>query len=140
MDLNECIEKGLLKADKKDLNKALKSIEAAERQIELAKRSLKAGIYEDTILNAYAAMFHSARSLLYKDGFAEKSHYALYVYLKEKYASKIEHRFLNELNNLRLERHEVLYGLSRLEVDETEARDVLGIAEEFAGKIKTLLK
>ncbi len=138
--MKECLAKDLLKLDKKDPQRASKSIRAAEHKLELAEKSLQARIYEDTILNAYAAMFHSARSLLYRDGFAEKSHYAVYVYLKEKYGNKIEQRFLNELNNLRLERHEVLYGLSSLEIEYKEAKDVLGIAIEFTEKIKSLLK
>lgn len=139
MNVDECLKKGLLKRERKDLQKASKSIEAAEHKLALAEKTLKARIYEDTILNAYASMFHSARALLYKDGYTEKSHYALYVYLKEEYRNKIEPKYINELNNLRLERHEVLYGLEKTTITKEESQEVTEIAREFTEKTRQLL-
>ena len=57
------------------------------------------------------AMFHAARALLYKDGIQEKNHYAIFLYLRERYATKIPLRILNLFNLYRIERHETMYGL-----------------------------
>ena len=84
-------------------------------------------------------MFHAGRALLYKDGFSEKSHFGLFVYIKERYGNKLEPRFINELNSLRLERHELLYGLEKPEIKEVEAEDAIKIAEDFIKSIKSLI-
>ena len=82
--------KGLLKKDKPDIKKAKKSIEIAYHKLDIAKRTFNVKIYEVSIVNAYASMFHAARALLFKDGVKEKSHYGLFIYIKEKYIDKID--------------------------------------------------
>ena len=77
-----------------------------------------------------------ARALLFRDGFREKSHYAIYVYLKEKYSEKIEPKFLNELNLLRIERHEIFYGLEDESFDKISIKKQITVAEEFAKNMK----
>ena len=140
MNVEECLEKGLLKKDAKDINKALRSIEVAKHKLSIAQRTFEVEIYEESIINAYAAMFHSGRALLYKDGFKEKSHFGLFVYIKEKYKEKLEPKFLNELNALRLERHELLYGLEKAEIKEVEAEAVITIAADFIKAIEDIVK
>jgi len=139
MDIEECLEKGLLKEDKEDIEKAKKSIEIAKHKLSIAKRTFDVKIFEESIINAYAAMFHAGRALLFKDGFKEKSHYGLFVYIKEKYNDKLEPRFINELNALRLERHELLYGLEKQEIKEVEAEDVMKLAEDFIKAVRGLI-
>lgn len=140
MDVKECFEKGLLKKDIKSKEKARKSIETAKHKLEIAKSTFEMKIYEEAIINAYAAMFHAARALLFKDGIAERSHFGVYVYLKEMYKDKIEARFINELNALRLERHEIWYGLEKLEIKEVEAEDVISVARDFINVAERLIK
>lgn len=139
MDVEGCLSSGLLKRERKDLEKARKSVDMAEHKITLARRSFEAGIHEDTVINAYASMFHAARALLFRDGFVEKSHYALFVYLREKYRDILEPHYIHELNSLRLERHEMLYGLEKKDVTRAEADEVLQIAGGFLKKIREIL-
>lgn len=131
MNLQECFENGLLKKERPDRAKALKSIEAAKHKLEVAKATFDADIFEEAVINAYAAMFHAARALLFNDGVVEKSHFGVYIYIKEKYSPKLEARFINELNALRLERHELWYGLEMPEIKEVEAGDVIAVAKDF---------
>ncbi len=91
-------------------------------------------------VSCYSAMFHAARALLFKDGYREKSHYALYVYLKEKYSGKIEPKFLNELNILRLERHEIFYGLEEQEFDDGSIRRAITLAAAFISQVKRICR
>lgn len=139
MNVDDCIEKGLLKKDKPNLDKSKKSIEVARYKLKTAKKIFKSNIFDQSIVNAYAAMFHASRSLLFRDGFIEKSHYALYIYVKEKYSTKLEKRFINELNVLRLERHEISYGLDIPKTNEEDAKDILKITEEYIEKVDSLL-
>ncbi|HLC65027.1 MAG TPA: hypothetical protein VJI46_02780 [Candidatus Nanoarchaeia archaeon] len=73
--------------------------------------------------------------MLYKDGIQEKSHYAIYVYLKEKYSSKIPLPVINFLNIHRTERHEALYGLE-YKPSENDARVALEDAKSFLREIE----
>jgi len=140
MNIEECFEKGLLKKEKPDIEKSHKSIEIAKHKLGIAKKLFGLSIFEETITNSYSVMFHSARSLLFKEGIKEKSHYGLFVYLKENYSDKLEKRFINELNALRLERHEINYGLEKPEIKVSEAEQVIKIAEDFISAVEKILQ
>ncbi len=140
MNVEECIAEGLLKQTFPDSKKARASIETAEHKLGIAKAEQNAGLFESAIIAAYTAMFHAARALLYKDGFKERSHYALSLFVAEKYGDKIEKRFLHELDSLRDYRHELMYGIEkRNEVREVEAESAIAAAEEFLKAVKKLL-
>ena len=131
MDIKECLDKNLLKKEMPDLSLSKKSLDMAKAKLEKAKELLKLNILDMAEINAYSAMFHSSRALLFRDGYREKSHYAIYIYLKEKYSGVIEQKFLNELNVLRLDRHEIFYGFEEPELDEKAVSNMIVIAEEF---------
>ena len=137
MNIKECLEKGLLRKENIDLEKAKKSMQIAEYKLERAKKLFELDIYDESVVNSYASMFHTCRVLLFKEGFTEKSHYALFIFIKDKYKDKIEKKFINEFNNLRLERHEITYGLDKFIVNKEETKQVLEIAEEF---LKAIIK
>jgi len=139
MDLDDCFKEGLLKIEAPDKRKSVKSIEMARYKLSRAKKLLLVGILDETITSSYAAMFHAARALLFKDGIREKSHYALFLYIKEKYSGRIEKRFINELNSLRLERHEISYGLEKPSIDEQEAKEIVKTTEEFIEVIERII-
>ncbi|MFH1256806.1 MAG: HEPN domain-containing protein [Candidatus Diapherotrites archaeon] len=141
MNVEECVREGLLVREKPDKEKSLSSIEMAEHKLDLAEKELEHEIFEDAIVNAYTSMFHSARALLFRDGFKERSHFAVYVYLKEKYSDKIERKYLNELNSLRLQRHDFMYGLGKnAEAQESEADSAIKIATGFLEAVKKIVK
>lgn len=140
MNIQTCLMEGLLKKDNPDFEKSKSSIKMAEHKLDLAERDFQSEIYENSIISAYASMFHSTRALLFKDGYKERSHFALYVYIKEKYSDKIEKMYLSELNSMRLERHELMYGLERSkESYEVEAESAIQVAKGFLKTVKKLL-
>lgn len=138
MDVKQCVAQGLLRRDLPDNEKAAKSIERAGHKIEVAKKVLKI-VPEEAVANAYASMFHAARSLLFRDGYVEKSHFALFVYVKERYADHLELRFLNEFNALRLDRHAINYGLDPIKIDYGEAKKIIETAQEFIKAVESVL-
>ncbi|MFH1544904.1 MAG: HEPN domain-containing protein [archaeon] len=141
MNIEECIEQGLLVESKPDLEKAESSVEMAQHKLEIAETEFKYKLFESAIISAYASMFHSARALLFRDGFKERSHFAVYVYVSEKYSSKIERKYLSELNFLRLQRHELMYGLGKhIKLQKSEADTTIKIANGFLQAIKKILQ
>ncbi len=139
MDVKECLEKGLLKKDKPNIEKAEMSLEISSSKLERARQLFQLGILDMTQVSCYSAMFHASRALLFRDGFKEKSHFALYLYLKEKYSDKIEPKFLNEFNILRLDRHEIFYGLEETELDKESTGNAIVLAEKFIKNIERIL-
>jgi len=137
MNIKECLEKGYLRKDKPDIAKAKQSLKIAEDKFDEALKSFDAELFESTIIFAYMAMFHSARSLLFKDGFIEKSHVAVVTFLKEKYESIIGKQLIYEFNTVRIARHDSLYGLDT-HFSKNDAKHILDISQKFMNKIKTL--
>ena len=134
----DCFKFRLLRKIKPDKDKSKKSLEIAESRLERAKEALKINIFDFVILESYMSMFHAARALLYKDGIQEKSHYAISIYLKEKYSSKIPLPVINFLEIHRTERHEAMYGLE-YKPEKKDAGLALKDAEIFIKEIKKII-
>lgn len=110
-NVDDCFKFRLLRRINPDKEKSKRSVELAKERLAEAETALKGGIFNYALITSYMAMFHVSRALLYKDGIQEKSHFAIYIYLKEKYTSKIPLPIINLLNIYRLERHDAMYGL-----------------------------
>jgi uncharacterized protein (UPF0332 family) len=140
MNLEECLEKRLLRNAPPDRLKSEKAIEMAQRAIIQAEKLLEHGFYEQAILYSYTAMFQGARALLFKDGFIEKSHYCVVEYLKRHYvqSGKLDQRHIHWLDTYRIERHETLYGLEKMDVNEEDANAAISSAKDFLKAIRRL--
>ncbi len=138
MNIEECFEKRLLRKIPLDNNKAKRSLELAKKSLRDAKYMREYEIFDMIILKSYMTMFHVSRALMYLDGIQEKSHYAIFVYLKEKYSDKIPGGILNYLNIHRIERHEAMYGLE-FQPGKEDAKSAIEDAEIFLEEIKKVL-
>lgn len=65
-----------------------KELKTADQDLNSAKDSLKANNYKWATVQAYYAMFHSARALLYVENFREKSHFCLITAIRALYVDK----------------------------------------------------
>jgi len=122
-----------------DKEKVFSSVRTAEQKLSEAKKLCSKDFYNQTLLTAYTAMFHSARAILYHDGVQEKSHYAVYIYLSEKYSKKIPLSVINSFYNYQKERHGILYGMEE-QTNKEEAGVSIVKAEEMIKVIKELLE
>jgi|SRR3989344_256824 len=138
-NVEDCFKFRLLRDIKPDKEKTKRSLEISEIKLNEAEKALKFKIFEYVILESYMAMFHVARALLYKDGVQEKSHFALFIYLKEKYNNKIPINILNLLNIHRTERHEAMYGLE-YKPTEDDALTAIEDAKIFVKEIKKVIE
>ena len=110
-NVEDCFHLRLLRKIKPDRQKSRKSLDLSKKRLKRAQEALKSDFLDFAILESYMAMFHAARALLYKDGIQEKNHYAIFLYRRERYATKIPLRILNLFNLYRIERYETMYGL-----------------------------
>jgi uncharacterized protein (UPF0332 family) len=136
--VEDCFKFRLLRKINSDIEKSKKSFEIAQLRLKEAQNTLKLKIYRYVVMESYTAMFHASKALLYKDGVQEKSHFAVYIYLKEKYSDKIPINVINFLNVHRIERHEAFYGLE-YQPQEEDALMALKDAESFIQEIGKLL-
>ncbi len=128
MNLKDCFDQGLLKRMRVQPIAARKEIEKAKEYLEKARKNYEIEIHDITVVAAYTAMFHAARSLLLKDGIKERSHVCIVLYLKSKH-SHLEHH-IRVLDSYRRFRHTALYALD-VRIDENEAEVALKLADEF---------
>ena len=135
-NVEDCFKFRLLRKINPDEEKTKKSLEIAKNRLNEANKAIELEIFQYAVLEAYMAMFHAARALLYRDGIQEKSHFAMFVYLKEKYSDKIPLHILNLLNIHRIERHEAMYGLEY----KPEKQDALVALEDAKAFVKEIEK
>lgn len=93
---NSCVDKGLLRKIPASKEKGSRSLEKAEKWLKEAEKTLKSGAFNSSALASYLAMFHSARAILFVDGYREKSHACIARYLEEKYVrpGKLEKKWV----------------------------------------------
>jgi uncharacterized protein (UPF0332 family) len=134
------VERNLLRRVPPSREKALLSIKRAEEWLEEAKRNRDFGSYRTSLMASYLAMFHAARSLLFQDGWREKSHYCVTRYLEEFYVKtgKLEDHWVELLDRMRELRHEDQYDVSYTPESE-EVEEALKVAENFIRVVKSLV-
>ncbi len=139
--VEDCFKLRLLRKIKPDINKAKTSLALTKNRIKEAEELFKSkyNFFNLVIIQSYMAMFHAARALLYLDGIQEKSHYATYIYIKEKYRKQIPLHIINLLNIHRIERHESMYGLEYT-AEKEDAKIALEDAKQFIKHLKKIIK
>lgn len=138
-NIDELFRKRLLRKISVNQEKISSSIKISEAKLEEAKKLLESDFFSNAILSAYTSMFHASRALLYRDGIQEKSHYAVFFYIKEKFYDKISHSLINSFDSHRKIRHEILYG-EEPEIEKDDSENAILDAEDFLEEVKKILK
>ncbi len=135
-----CIEKGLLRKIPPSPQKADMSLVKAEKWSNEAEKSLNAKALGVSTMASYLVMFHSARAILFYDGYREKNHACVARYLEEKYMKpgRLEKKWIELLDHNREIRHNNQYDLSFCSTEE-EAEKALKTANKFLEIMKELL-
>ena len=79
------INRGKLKKVTVSNEMVLKEFRIGEKDLKSAKETFEMKNYKWATIQAYYAIYHSARSLLFKVGYREESHIALRIAFKELY-------------------------------------------------------
>ena len=83
MDINDCLEKGILQKINVDEKLAQKEINEAYYDLESAKKAFEERDFKWCIVKSYYSIFHAARAILFEVGYREKRHFAVMVVLEE---------------------------------------------------------
>lgn len=137
MKIEEMVAKGLIRKEEIKSEEISGSLGLARRFLERAKGNLNISFWDVAFILAYSSMFHAARALLFKNGYKERSHFALIQVLKEKYKGNYQfQRFLETLDSYRISRHAIQYRgdiCSKVDADEAvkDAEGFLKLAEKI---------
>ncbi len=135
-----CVRRRLLTRIDPSKEKAFLSLKRAEEWLVEAGANLKFGSYRTSLIASYLAMFHSARALLFRDGWREKSHFCVARFLEEFYVKtgKLEQEWVDLLDRMRELRHADQYDVSYSPTEEAE--EALKLAKQFVEKIRRILE
>lgn len=140
-DSKDCLKQALLRKIPKSKHKSQNSINAADKWLEEAKKNFSAGSLNSCLITCYLSMFHAARSILFKDGYREKSHACIARYLEDTYVKKgqLDKKFIDLLDHHREIRHQNQYGF-QLYASEEDCKNSLDTAEKFLNEMRKLVK
>ena len=139
IDFQECLKKGLLRKTTPSKEQALLSLEKAEMALEDAKANLEEKRYDSCTLIAYAAILNAARSILFNDGYREKSHMCTVRYLEAKHLDKFGMETIKLFDGYRETRHEVQYSPA-FRADKRQAESIVKFAENFLEQAEGIIK
>ncbi len=125
--LDECIKKKLIRKVIPSRDLALKMLGKASVLLEESQKSLDAGAPDSSVLMSYEVMLLSAKALLAKDGFREKSHYCIAVYITEEYADtkRIDRSIAEVFDSYRTVRHMLAYDAEFMTSEEDAKKAIL---------------
>ena len=137
-DFKQCLENKKIIPFAKSKNLVNKELSVAKSDLADAQAGYENERYKWSTIQAYYAMFHAARALVYSKGYREKSHYCLSVALRALFVdegemdAKSARDFLNAMN---------LRGAADYESDfsQSGAKAVIASAEKFIEKANVLL-
>ena len=137
--LDECIKKGLIKKMTKSRENAERSISRSKIWLLQAQAAKSVKIYDSCILASYESIFHSARALLIKDGYRERSHYCMARYVDGMYVKKklLDARIIDIIDNYRELRHNAAYNIE-FEAGEMDAENAIRDAKIVLNAIQKL--
>ena len=98
-EFERCVEKAKIVAFQKGPSLVSKELNSATEDLLSSKESYKTENYKWATIQAYYSMFHTARALVYKKRYREKSHYCLVIALEHLYLKKelIDKGFIESL-------------------------------------------
>lgn len=134
--LDGCFEKRLLIKIQKESELAIKDLKQAEFFLKESEELLNINKKIISAIALYNSYFHCIRSLLFKDGIKERSHYCIARYLEFEYVNKalLDKKFLNAFETIMSIRHTAQYSTEPIEIEE-DLTELINICEELIIKI-----
>ncbi len=137
-EFKQCLENEKLIPFARGKNLVKKELSVAKNDLSDAKAGYENERYKWSTIQAYYAMFHAARALVYSQGYREKSHYCLAVALRAlfvdegKMDTQLVRDFLNAMNLREAADYEA-------EFSQSGANAVIVSAEKFIEKAMAIL-
>lgn len=140
-DYHDCIKANLLRKIPPSTQKAFQWLKKAKFWLTESKKSLEGSATSSSIIASYMCMFHAAGSILFFEGYREKSHACIARYLEEKYVKNnvLDKKWVELLDHSRETRHNDQYNLSFFSTGD-DADNALESAKSFLNEMESLLK
>jgi len=137
-EFKQCLESGKIVSFPKGKELIGKELAVARSDLLDAKAGYENQRYKWCTIQAYYAMFHAARALVYSQGYREKSHYCLAVALRALFVEEgqIEAKFARDFLNAMNLREAADY---EAEFSQSGAKAVIASAEKFIEKAAAIL-
>lgn len=115
-----------------------KELSVAKSDLEDAKAGYENERYKWSTIQAYYAMFHAGRALLYSQGYREKSHYCLVIALRALFVEegKMDAQLVRDFLNAMNLREAADYNA---DFSQSGAKAVIASAEKFIEKASSIL-
>lgn len=138
-DFEDCLERQKLVKFAAAKKLAQRELKTAEEDLKTAQKSLKSGNEKWAIIQAYYAMFHTARALLYSQSYREKSHYCLIVAMRAIFVEQgiLDVRLVEAFQTAKVLRENADY---ENEFSKESAKELLEKAEQFYICAQTILR
>jgi len=138
-DFLECLKKGKIKKFSSGPDVAFKEWTTAKEDLLEAKESLSRRKFKWSTIQSYYAMFHAARSLVYRAGYREHSHYCLRIALRALYVETglLDAHYVDVFHMAKNLRENADY---HGEFSKSDAADLYQEAMSFLNTIADLLK
>jgi uncharacterized protein (UPF0332 family) len=138
-DFKDCLERKRLYRSAGAKALAKKELRSAADDLGDAGLSLSERRYKWATIQAYYAMFHGARALLYSKGYRERSHYCVVVGVEQLFekAGLLEMKWIRALRNAMSMREDADYAS---EFSREGAESTIKSAEGFLKEVERLLK
>lgn len=137
-EFKQCLESGKIVPFARGKNLVKKELSVAKNDLSDANAGYQGQRYKWSTIQAYYAMFHAARALIYSRGYREKSHYCIAVALRALLVEEgqMESRFVRDFLNAMSLRESADYE-AKFSMDGAKA--VIASAERFIEKATTIL-
>lgn len=137
-NFRRCLEQNKIHISQGIEKAALREFEAAKGDLASGWRDFAVGDYKWSTSQAYYAMFHAGRALLYSEGYKERSHYCLFVALESLFveSKRMSESSLKHLMKARRLREAADYDL---EFSKDTAEMILGGADQFLQEAGSIL-
>ena len=138
-DFDECVKRKRIVAQDFTIALIPAELDAARKDPEWAQHSLGERNEKWATIQAYYAIFHAARALLFAKGYREKGHFCLKAAIQTLYvdAGILEQEFVDDFDTTMLLRETADY---RSDFSPEGAASALESAERFLARAEELLK
>ena len=138
-DFEDCLKRSKIVKFMAARKLVQREFETAREDLKTAQESLKHGNAKWATVQAYYAMFHTARALLYSQGYREKSHYCLIVAIKSIFVESgdLDVRFVEAFQTAKVLRENADY---ENEFSMESARELVEKSEQFLARAQVILR
>jgi uncharacterized protein (UPF0332 family) len=141
IEFEDCIKQGLLRKIIPSTEKARKGVKKGKVFLAQAMRAFDVKAYDSCLMTCYQAIFLSAKAVLFKDGYREKSHACVARYIEEKYtkSGKIDLRWIELLDRYRDLRHDDEYNVFFF-ASKKDCEELIKFASKFIEQMEKIIE